>query len=119
RPVDHLSHYRLPFSPPKRQMNAPTMTRAASRSFEDSLFTIPVPTAIIGGMRISVVDRQTAAQLMIMAVHEHQWRGRRALYFTSANGEVIARANADPDIATLFAGADQILADGQPLVAAS
>jgi exopolysaccharide biosynthesis WecB/TagA/CpsF family protein len=39
--------------------------------------------------------------------------------FTSINGEVIARANMDRTIAALFAPADQILADGQPLVLAS
>ena len=43
----------------------------------------------------------------------------RPLFFTSANGEVIARAARDPALAALFEDADQILADGQPLVLAS
>ncbi|MDR3473093.1 MAG: WecB/TagA/CpsF family glycosyltransferase [Devosia sp.] len=98
-------------------MNVGTLTRPA-RALEQDIFTIPVPTAIVGGMRISVVDRQTAAELMITAVRERP-RGRRPLYFTSANGEVIARTRADPQMARLFASADQVLADGQPLVTAS
>lgn len=77
-----------------------------------------VPVVTVGGMPIAVLDRPGAAQLMIAAARGHR-HGDRPYYFTSANGEVIARANADEEIASLFRSADQILADGQPLVIAS
>lgn len=85
-------------------------------SFKESLASVPV--VIVGGMPISVLDRDAAARLMIAAAREHR-RGDPPFFFTSANGEVIARASADGSIASLFHGADQILADGQPLVLAS
>ncbi len=77
-----------------------------------------VPTVTIGGLPIAVVDRAEAAEIMLDAAANHA-RGDRPLYFTSANGEVIARANADPEIDALFRSADQIVADGQPMVIAS
>jgi exopolysaccharide biosynthesis WecB/TagA/CpsF family protein len=70
----------------------------------------------MGGFRVAALDRQAAAGAMIEAASA---RRGRPLYFTSINGEVIARANMDPAIAALFTAADQILADGQPLVLAS
>jgi exopolysaccharide biosynthesis WecB/TagA/CpsF family protein len=73
---------------------------------------------IVGGMPISVLDRPAAARLMLDSAREHP-RGRRPLYFTSANGEVLARCASNPALNALFAGSDQILADGQPLVMAS
>lgn len=85
-------------------------------SFRESLASVPV--VIVGGMPISALDRDGAARLMIAAAREHR-RGEPPFYFTSANGEVIARAHTDRTIASLFESADQILADGQPLVLAS
>ncbi|WP_428425150.1 WecB/TagA/CpsF family glycosyltransferase [Pararhizobium sp.] len=79
---------------------------------------VTFPHILLGGLSIAVLDRQSAAFLMISAA----WKRRpdnRPYYFTSANGEVIARAHADVGIASLFQGADQIFADGQPLVFAS
>lgn len=75
-----------------------------------------VPQAQLGGLTIAALDRTRAAALMIAAAHR---RHGRPLYFTSANGEVIARVHSDEAIAGLFREADQILADGQPLVFAS
>jgi exopolysaccharide biosynthesis WecB/TagA/CpsF family protein len=77
-----------------------------------------VPTVRVGGMPISVLDRSGAAELMVRAATARR-RGGRPLYFTSVNGEAIARASRDPKLAALFLAADQILADGQPLVIAS
>lgn len=85
-------------------------------SFEQHLLRIP--TVTIGGLPISVIDRRAAAELMLQGAREHR-RGQRPLFFTSANGEVIARAARNPEMGGLFAEADQILADGQPLVVAS
>lgn len=77
-----------------------------------------VPSALLGGLPIAALDRHDAAVLMIAATRRHR-RGDHPFYFTSANGEVIARTQSDSAIAGLFHKADQILADGQPLVFAS
>jgi exopolysaccharide biosynthesis WecB/TagA/CpsF family protein len=76
----------------------------------------PAPIVTIGGLPITAINRADEADLMIRLA-----RARRTipLFFTSANGEVIARTSTDPDQAKLFALADQIVADGQPLVIAS
>ncbi len=75
------------------------------------------PSALMGGLVIAAIDRARAADMMIAATRRR--RGGRPFYFTSANGEVIARAHRDRAIALLFHTADQIVADGQPLVFAS
>jgi N-acetylglucosaminyldiphosphoundecaprenol N-acetyl-beta-D-mannosaminyltransferase len=77
-----------------------------------------VPTVTIGGLPIVVIDRREAARLMLQAARKRH-RGENPLYFTSANAEVIARVNSDPALAALFLCADQIVADGQPMVFAS
>jgi exopolysaccharide biosynthesis WecB/TagA/CpsF family protein len=90
--------------------------REASTSLQADAFGFP--TVQVGGLPISVIDRHDAAFLMVAAARGHN-RGVRPCYFTSANGEVIARVRADPQMALLFRNADQIFADGQPLVLAS
>jgi N-acetylglucosaminyldiphosphoundecaprenol N-acetyl-beta-D-mannosaminyltransferase len=76
------------------------------------------PTVNLGGLPISVADRPGVTQFMLEAAATRP-RGQTPLYLTSANGEVLARCHADPEIAALFAMADQIVADGQPMVTAS
>jgi N-acetylglucosaminyldiphosphoundecaprenol N-acetyl-beta-D-mannosaminyltransferase len=78
----------------------------------------PFETVTIGGLPIAILDRAGAAEAMLEAAARHP-RGTRPLFYTSANGEVIARVNSDARVAALFRLADQILADGQPMVAAS
>jgi len=73
---------------------------------------------IIGGLPIAVVTRDEAAKQIIQSSRSGL-RGTRPLYLTSSNGEVIARTAASPALAELFLSADQIVADGQPLVFAS
>lgn len=84
--------------------------------------TLPVfakaPAIVLGGLPIAVVTRAEAARQMIDASRS-KLRGIRPIYLTSSNGEVIARAAADERIAQLFRSADQIVADGQPMVLAS
>lgn len=84
--------------------------------------TLPVfakaPAIVLGGLPIAVVTRAEAARQMIDASRS-KLRGIRPIYLTSGNGEVIARAAADERIARLFRSADQIVADGQPMVLAS
>ncbi|MBP1860370.1 WecB/TagA/CpsF family glycosyltransferase [Rhizobium herbae] len=83
---------------------------------QENLFTFP--SILLGGLPITVLDRQSAAFLMISAARKRR-PDKRPYYFTSANGEVIARVHTDARIASLFQEADQIFADGQPLVFAS
>ena len=91
------------------------MSTAARSEFQPNMAETALIT--LGGMSISVIDRATQARLMIKLVSQRA--NDAPLFFTSANGEVIARANADRELALLFAGADQVVADGQPLVIAS
>jgi exopolysaccharide biosynthesis WecB/TagA/CpsF family protein len=74
-------------------------------------------TVTIGGLPIAVTDRAGEAALMVRLARQRRPHG--PLFFTSANGEVIARTNLDPQVRRLFAAADRIVADGQPLVTAS
>ena len=78
----------------------------------------PHPIVTIGGLPITVIDRDGEARLMLQLAAARQ-RGMRPLFLSSANGEVIARASADPAMRELFVSADQLVADGQPLVTAS
>ncbi len=95
------------------------MTAVAQRETTSFVEELPAfPAVLIGGLPITVIDRQDAARLMITAAQGHR-QGSRPYYFTSANGEVIAQARANLEIAALFRDADQIFADGQPLVLAS
>jgi N-acetylglucosaminyldiphosphoundecaprenol N-acetyl-beta-D-mannosaminyltransferase len=73
----------------------------------------PPPTVVIGNVPIAAVTLSETADHMIAAARSRP-RGR-PLYLTSANGEVIARC-ANRNIWTLFASADEIVADGQPMV---
>jgi N-acetylglucosaminyldiphosphoundecaprenol N-acetyl-beta-D-mannosaminyltransferase len=75
-------------------------------------------TITIGGLPIAVLSRAEAALWMLMEA-DRRPRGERPLYLTSANGEVIARAREDEELRKLILSADQIVADGQPMVWAS
>jgi len=91
-------------------------TQQDATPFEENLLALP--TVTLGGLPITVIDRQSAALLMMAAARGHL-AGSRPYYFTSANGDVIAQARANEEISALFRTADQIFADGQPLVFAS
>lgn len=75
-------------------------------------------TLTIGGLPIAALSRAEAARWMLDRADTRP-RGDRPLYLTSANGEVIARTRRDAELKNLFLDADQILADGQPMVWAS
>jgi exopolysaccharide biosynthesis WecB/TagA/CpsF family protein len=79
--------------------------------------TSDFPIVTLGGLPITVIDRIDEAELMVRAAARRRDTG--PLFFTSANGEVIARTSIDRELAKLFVDADQIVADGQPLVTAS
>lgn len=76
------------------------------------------PTITLGDLPITVTNRAEAADYMLWSAATRP-RGDKPLYLTSANGEVLAQCYTNPDIRTLFAQADQIVADGQPMVIAS
>jgi N-acetylglucosaminyldiphosphoundecaprenol N-acetyl-beta-D-mannosaminyltransferase len=81
--------------------------------------TADVPRITVGGLRLAALDLEATADFMIEATDPRHRVGRRPLYLTSANGEVLARCSTEPMTERLFRGADLINADGQPLVAAS
>src|SRR4051812_20111766 len=72
----------------------------------------------VGGVEIARLDLDETADLMVRAVQARS-PGVRALNFTSANGEVIARYRSNQGFAKLIDDADLVSADGQPLVLAS
>jgi exopolysaccharide biosynthesis WecB/TagA/CpsF family protein len=78
---------------------------------------LPRRTITLGGLPITVIDRADEASLIVRLAGKRRPNG--PLFFTSANGEVIARTSRDPALKRLFVAADQIVADGQPLVVAS
>ena len=94
------------------------MLSSASDRAERDLGSDGFPRITIGGLPISLLDRAQSARMMCDAARQRP-RGQRPLYLTSANGEVISRCYRDPAMAKLFLAADQISADGQPMVIAS
>lgn len=70
----------------------------------------------VAGFDVATLDLTEATRSIIETSKQ---RRDRPLYFTSVNGEVVARADRDESFAALFRSADQILVDGQPLVMAS
>lgn len=76
------------------------------------------PIITLGGLPITVTDRASAADF-ILASAAVRPRGNRPLYLTSVNGEVMTQCFTKPAVRALFLQADQIVADGQPMVIAS
>lgn len=76
------------------------------------------PIVTIGGLPITVIDRASSADF-ILATAASRPRGGKPLYLTSANGEVMAQCFMKSSVRHLFSQADQIVADGQPMVTAS
>jgi len=77
-----------------------------------------VETTLIGGARVARLNVEQTARLMLNLARQPA-RAEGPYYFTSVNGEVLARRAFDPEFAKLVDSADLINADGQPLVAAS
>lgn len=93
------------------------IARFAGHEFAPDLLA-RVPRTWLGGLPIALLDRAATADLLIAAAQSPVWRNR-PLIMTSANGEVISRCRSELAIAALFARADLISADGQPMVLAS
>jgi N-acetylglucosaminyldiphosphoundecaprenol N-acetyl-beta-D-mannosaminyltransferase len=78
-----------------------------------------LPHAVVGGLRIVALDRQQTAELMTATALQRRGQGGRTLLLSSANGEVLSKCATDAHVSELFAEADLLNADGQPLVVAS
>ena len=75
------------------------------------------PSTILGGLPITVVDIETAARGFMAWVHANPaGQSRQPFYSTSANGEVLSLTGKRADLMEDFLLADQILADGMPMV---
>ena len=78
-----------------------------------------VPSIMVGGLPIAVIDRVRSAALMIARALGRRGAGRPPIVITSANGQVLSLCARDPQIRELFLAADFIHADGTPMVFAS
>jgi len=74
-----------------------------------------VEHVLTGGARVARLDLEATARLIIDIAKE-PGRPTGPYYFSSVNGEVLARRRLDPDFARMIDSADLISADGQPLV---
>lgn len=95
------------------------MQKTADQTSATDALWLTTEFVTIAGLPIAVLDRAATAQMMCdAAIYRRRGQGR-PLYLTSANGEVLARCWRDAEMAALFLEADQISADGQPMVTVS
>jgi exopolysaccharide biosynthesis WecB/TagA/CpsF family protein len=80
---------------------------------------LDVPSVMVGGLPLAVIDRRQSARLMIDAALVRRGTGLPPLVVTSANGQVVSMCARDAQIRAAFLAADLIHADGTPLVFAS
>ncbi|WP_119309163.1 WecB/TagA/CpsF family glycosyltransferase [Cohaesibacter haloalkalitolerans] len=78
-----------------------------------------IPKITVGGLPIAVEDCDGAARTMLEHAYDSRGKGRKPLYVTSANGQVLSMCASDSAIRELFLKADLIHADGTPLVKAA
>ena len=74
------------------------------------------PTSFLGRLPIAQTDVKTSAQGFIKHALQNRGLGRRPFYSTSANGQVLALCGKDGAFLALMHKADQIHADGMPMV---
>lgn len=74
------------------------------------------PIRQLGGLLITVASRAKVAEGFIEEAIRHRGTVSRPFYSTSANGQVMALCHDEPALEAEFARADQILADGMPMV---
>jgi N-acetylglucosaminyldiphosphoundecaprenol N-acetyl-beta-D-mannosaminyltransferase len=101
-----------------RAMTPQTREPLASSRREDGSAT-PVadwPTTILGGLPIARAGLEESAQGFIDHALAARGMNARPLYSTSANGQVIAMCAKDPALRALMLQADQVHADGMPMV---
>ncbi len=74
------------------------------------------PTSFLGRLPIAQVDMKTSAKGFVAQALESRGSGKRPFYSTSANGQVLALCGKDKEFLALMLKADQIHADGMPMV---
>lgn len=74
------------------------------------------PTSFLGRLPIVQTDLKSSAKGFIAQALESRGKGGRPFYSTSANGQVLALCGKDADFLALMRKADQIHADGMPMV---
>lgn len=88
------------------------------RSFDDIQpeELIEEPTTVIGGLPVSLMGMEESARMLVRTALAARGQNGLPYYSTSANGQVIALASEDPEFKSLVEKADQIHADGMPMV---
>ncbi len=74
------------------------------------------PTSLLGRLPIAQADIETSAAGFVAHALAARGTGTRPCYSTSANGQVLALCGNDPEFLKLMLAADQIHADGMPMV---
>lgn len=74
------------------------------------------PVRQLGGLPITVADRDEIADAFVEWALAAREKDARPFYSTSANGQVMAMCAEDNDLLDDFLFADQIVADGMPMV---
>ncbi len=74
------------------------------------------PTSFLGRLPIVQTDMRTSARGFIAEALARRGKGARPFYSTSANGQVLALCGKDEGFLSLMRKADQIHADGMPMV---
>lgn len=74
------------------------------------------PTSYLGRLPIVQADIAASARGFVAEALARRGKGGRPFYSTSANGQVLALCGKDPAFLELMRGADQIHADGMPIV---
>ncbi len=95
-----------------------TTTSASIEPDEIARRLSAMPVSRVAGLRIAALDMDATARLTADLADRRLRRGY-PVYMTSANGEVISRCHRNQELSALFASADVISADGQPMVSAS
>src|SRR5690606_8000100 len=74
------------------------------------------PTSFLGRLPVAQADIETSAAGFIAEALAARGSGKPPFYSPSANGQVLALCGQDPDVLKLMLEADQIHADGMPMV---
>lgn len=74
------------------------------------------PTSFLGRLSIVQADLKCSARGFVAEALGRRGKGGRPFYSTSANGQVLALCGKDPEFLALMRKADQIHADGMPMV---
>ena len=74
------------------------------------------PTSHLGRLPIVQADIERSARGFVAEALARRGKGGRPFYSTSANGQVLALCGKDPEFLALMHKADQIHADGMPMV---